>query len=201
MSKQLRRSHSERTDLSDRLMLDSAISLILKKGTDKTTLKEVGELAGYSRGLAGYRFGNKAGLFEFIVKSVGEEWIQLLKKVTQNKVGQSAISAALNEHCRLCISAPDHVRAFYILWFESIALKSPVKKVIANIHERRQKDVIAWIDASEICSSLSPKEIAAQFNASVLGIAYYWLANPEDKIGIKNLHNNLIISMNLHFKR
>jgi AcrR family transcriptional regulator len=180
-------------------MLDAAITLIVERGTNKTTLKEVGEQAGYSRSLAGYRFGNKTGLFEFIVRSVGEEWLQSLKRVTQNKTGFAAISAALEEHCRLCLDAPDHIRAFYILWFESIGVQSPVKKVIANIHDRRQSDVIEWIKATDYDGNLSPEDIAGQFNAAVLGIAYYWLANPEDSKGIKKLHQNLIQSMKLHF--
>ena len=194
-----RKTHTERTDLSDSLMLESAIQLIVERGTDKTTLKDVGELAGYSRGLAGYRFGTKAGLFEFIVRSVGEEWLESLKRVTKNKVGHSAISAALNEHCRVCLDAPDHIRAFYILWFESIGVESPVKKVIAGIHERRRLDVIDWITASDYKGKLSPKQIASQFNAAVTGIAYHWLADPSDKAGIKSLHKDLIYSMKLHF--
>ena len=200
MSQAQRRTHAERTDLSDSLMLDAAIKLIVEHGTDKTTLKEVGEMAGYSRGLAGYRFGTKAGLFEFIVRSVGEEWLQSLKRVTKDKIGHPAISAALDEHCRLCLDAPDHVRAFYILWFESIGVQSKVKQVIAGIHDRRRKDVVKWITATDYAGQLSPDEIASQFNSSVIGIAYHWLANPEDKNGIKQLHQNLTYSMKLHFK-
>ena len=63
-----RRSHAERTDLSDRRMLEAAVQLICDRGPDRTTLKDVGEKAGYSRGLAGYRFGSKPGLFEFVVR-------------------------------------------------------------------------------------------------------------------------------------
>ena len=180
-------------------MLDVAIKLIVKRGTDKTTLKEVGEMAGYSRGLAGYRFGTKAGLFEFIVRSVAEEWLESLKRVSINKTGHAAIQAALQEHCRMCLDAPDHIRAFYILWFESIGVQSKVKDIIAGINDRRQKDVIKWIKDSDYSGGLSPEAIAAQFNASVLGIAYHWLANPDDKKGIEQLHHNLIHSMKLHF--
>jgi len=55
------RTQAERTAISDRAMLDAAIDLILEHGTDKTTLAAIGEKAGYSRGLATYRFGSKAG--------------------------------------------------------------------------------------------------------------------------------------------
>ena len=48
---------AERSALSDKLMFDAAVQLINERGTAKTTLKDIGEVAGYSRGLASYRFG------------------------------------------------------------------------------------------------------------------------------------------------
>ncbi len=195
MSSSPRRSHAERTDLSDRLMLDAAIRLIIERGTDRTTLKDVGESAGYSRGLAGYRFGSKAGLFEFIVRSVGERWLDDLKRVTTGRDGLGAIEAAIDEHCRFCVDAADDVRAFYILWFESIGVQSPVKDVIAGIHERRRRDTAAWLRAAGIERTADCDALAAQFNAAVLGIAYQWLAEPDRATAIQRLHDDLKTTM------
>lgn len=197
MSEPERQTHAERTDRSDRLMLEAAINLIVERGTDKTTLKEVGELAGYSRGLAGYRFGSKSGLFEFIVRSVGEEWLQDLKRVTVGKTGYAAVDAAIKEHCRFCLEASSAVRAFYILWFESIGVQSPVKSVIAGIHDRRRRDVIDWVESASEQPEWPADFIAEQFNAAVLGIAYQWLAKPADRERIKSLHDNLAVTMRL----
>ena len=47
-----RRTQAERTALSDARMFDAAMQLIVEQGTHATTLKAVGERAGYSRGLA-----------------------------------------------------------------------------------------------------------------------------------------------------
>lgn len=194
----LRRSHAERTGISDQRMLEAAISLIIERGTDKTTLKDVGELAGYSRGLAGYRFGSKAGLFEFIVRSVGEQWLAELKSKTAGKQGLDAVCAAIDEHCRFCIEASDAVRAFYVLWFESLGVQSPVQTVINGIHERRRKDVAAWIENSGYRGDVSAEDIAGQFNAAVLGIAYQWLAHPDNPDAIRSLHQTLKHTMTLY---
>ncbi len=40
-------------------------------------------------------------------------------------------------------------------------------------------------------------EIAAQFCASVIGIVYYWLANPSDLEETRQLHDNLKNTMTL----
>ncbi len=69
----------ERTNQSDKRMLASAVALILKKGTEKTTLKDVGENAGYSRSLAGYRFGSTSSLFDFVLTKLHHYWLFNLK--------------------------------------------------------------------------------------------------------------------------
>ncbi|MEM8984032.1 MAG: helix-turn-helix domain-containing protein [Pseudomonadota bacterium] len=192
-----RRSHAERTDLSDSRMRDAAIRLIVERGTDRTTLKDVGERAGYSRGLAGYRFGSKAGLFEFIVRSVGERWLADLKRVTSSRRGFAAIAAAIDEHSRFCIDGADDLRAFYILWFESIGVQSEVKSVIASIHDRRRADTARWLLEAGVNDATHREALAAQFNAAVLGIAYQWLAMPDDQNAVRQLHSSLKLTMQL----
>ena len=88
-------TQAERTAISDRAMLDAAIDLILEHGTDKTTLAAIGDRAGYSRGLATYRFGSKAGLFDEVCKSISRGWLDYLKKGVGDKIGIDAAPEAL----------------------------------------------------------------------------------------------------------
>ena len=196
-----RLTQAERTALSDARMLEVAISLIVERGTEKTTLKEVGELAGYSRGLAGYRFGSKQGLFSFVVHAISEEWLQELKKVTEGKVGIDAIRSATDAHYHFCREAPDHVRAFYILWFESISPGAEAKDVIAGVHRRRQRDVKEWINRAvergELTGPVDADAVAAQFCSALVGIVYQWLVQPEDMDAIRQLHEGLKHTMEI----
>ena len=190
-----RMTQAERTDLSDRLMLDSAVKLIVERGVERTTLREVGENAGYSRGLAGHRFGNKAGLLEFMVQRVGEEWLRQLTRATSGANGYKAVAAAIDEHLKFCLEAPDHVRAFYIVWFESIAPQSPLKQVMSGIHDRRRRDVAKWIRDGIANGAPKPSlpvdAIAGQFNTAIVGIVYHWLQHPDDTDGVAALHRGL----------
>ena len=189
------RTQAERTALSDARMLDAAVQLIVERGADGTTLKEVGELAGYSRGLAGYRFGSKANLFSFIVRSVGEEWLRELGQAVEHKVGLDAILAAADAHYRFVVEAADRIRAFYILWFISIGPDLEFKQVIAHVHERRQEDVEAWIRrgvaAGKVRKDIDVRGIADQFCATIIGIVYQWLVAPDAHESIKQLHEGL----------
>ena len=176
-------------------MLAAAVALICEKGADGTTLKDVGERAGYSRGLASYRFGNKAGLFCFIVRSVGEDWLRELGRAVGDQVGLDAILAATDAHYRFVLESADRIRAFYILWFDSIGPDPELRQVIAHIHERRQRDIEAWIqagiEAGKIDESADVRGTAEQFCAAIIGIVYQWLATPDTPDTILNLHDGL----------
>jgi AcrR family transcriptional regulator len=192
-------TQAERAALSDGRMLESAIKLIVERGTEKTTLKEVGEIAGYSRGLAGYRFGSKQGLFSFVVHAISEKWLRELEKVTEGKFGLDAICSATDAHYRFCLDAPVHVRAFYILWFESISPGSKTREIIMAVHQRRQRDVINWInrgiETDSIDSVVNVEAIATQFCSALVGIVYQWLINPDSMNEIEELHNGLKSTM------
>ena len=186
-------------------MLEAAIKLIVERGTEKTTLKDVGEHAGYSRGLAGYRFGSKQGLFEFVVRSIGESWLSQLNVVTTGKRGFHAMEAAINAHYHFCAEDSDRVRAFYMLWFGSIGPGSETIKTVQNIHERRGRDVARWVrDANYFLppeQQQDPEAIAGQFSAAIIGIVYQWLTRPDDLSAIETLHEQLIETMKMYLAK
>ncbi|MEX2481523.1 MAG: TetR/AcrR family transcriptional regulator [Gammaproteobacteria bacterium] len=190
-----RRTQAARTALSDSRMLDTAIALICERGSAGTTLKEVGERAGYSRGLASYRFGNKSGLFAFMIRAIGESWLQALRCATEGKVGLAAIEAATDAHYRFIVEGTDAIRAFYILWFDSIGPDADLKDVVAKIHERRRRDVIAWIEKGIAAGTIRPDAdvngTAEQFCAAIIGIVYQWLVTPDASDHLHFLHESL----------
>jgi len=190
-----RRTQAQRTALSDACMLDAAVYLICERGVDGTTLKEVGERAGYSRGLASYRFGNKNGLLAFIIRSIGEEWLRELGRAVRDRVGLEAIEAAADAHYRFVAEGADRIRAFYILWFDSIGPNADLKEVIAHIHERRRRDVAEWIEKGIVVGSIDAevdiRGTAEQFCAAIIGIVYQWLVAPSDLGQIYLLHESL----------
>jgi len=194
-----RLTQAERTALSDTRMVETAIDLIVRHGVEGMTLKEVGEAAGYSRGLAGYRFGSKEGLMNHVVRSIGDEWLRELKQVTAGKTGLEAIGSAIDAHYRFCCEAPGHVFAFYLLWFQSVSPGSLCRDVIISIHERRQKDVAEWIEQGVgrglVDASVDAGLIARQFCSAVIGIVYQWLVQPEAMDEVEKLHADLKLIM------
>ena len=170
-----RLTQAERTEISDMKMLDATIDLIVTRGPSATSLKEVGLKAGYSRGLASQRFGSKDKLMAFVLRNIGDVWLQQLKSATAQKTGIEAIHRALDEHYRFCLEAPKRVRAFYTLWFESVNAGTELEAIIGKIHKRRHQDVARWIvggyKETEIDSDRT-ELISSHFCLSVIGIVY-----------------------------
>jgi len=185
----------ERTALSDERMADAAVALICERGAGATTLTEVGLRAGYSRGLASNRFGSKAGLWAFLVRTIGEEWLTELHDAVDGTAGLETIHAALDAHCRFLLESSARTRAFYVLWFESVGPDPELRALIAHAHARRQRDVEEWITSGiehgSIPADVAKTVVAEQFCASIVGIVYTWLVSPLAHAEVRRLHQGL----------
>lgn len=69
-----RRTQTERREEAERRLLEAALEIVARRGSVRMTLAEVGEAAGYSRGLPAHRFGSKAGLLHALAGYIGERF-------------------------------------------------------------------------------------------------------------------------------
>ncbi|MFT6285335.1 MAG: AcrR family transcriptional regulator [Alcanivorax sp.] len=178
-----RRTQAERTALSDQRMLEVAIKLINERGTHKTTLKEIGELAGYSRGLANYRFGSKDGLIRELFTKFDERWKNHIESYIEQKSGIAAVLAAADALRDFLNVESQYMRAMYTLWYESLGKESEIRNSLAGHHDIYRKDATRWIEAGiasgEIDPKIDPTQFAVQYCAFILGLIYQWLVNAK----------------------
>lgn len=164
-------------------MLEAAIELILERGTEKTTLAAIGARAGYSRGLATYRFGSKAGLYDEVCKSIGRRWLTYLQQGVGNKIGIEAMTAALEAFFRFLTESPREARVLQILYCGAASPTAEFRETSRSIHQRQQNDVAAWvragIEAGNIRADADPDSVAAQYIAYTTGMTYLWVINPD----------------------
>jgi AcrR family transcriptional regulator len=163
--------------------MDAAIELIVKVGINGTTLQAVGELAGYSRGLATHRFGSKAGLFGKVLQEASVDWLDRVQVAVGERVGVDALMAATDAAEVFIRERPEEVRAMYLLWFLSIDPSADYKSNIAIVHKAQRRDVAQWVKAGQTAGTvdpdLDPMRVAEQYAASMAGIIYQWLANSK----------------------
>ena len=109
-----RRKQAERTALSDRKLTEAAIRLLVERGVQGTTLQAVGELAGYSRGLATHRFGSKGGLFANVLEVASRDWLKRMQKAVGTRTGVEALCAATDAVEKFMRERPDELTVAYI---------------------------------------------------------------------------------------
>jgi len=176
-----RMTQAERTALSDQRMFEAAISLINERGTQKTTLKEIGELAGYSRGLANYRFGSKDGLMHELFVHFDGLWKKHLGSYVQERSGIEAFLAAADALRDFLKQESGYMRAMYILWYESLGHESEIRTMLANHHDVYREDAADWvrqgIARGEIDPDIDAEQFAVQYCAFIFGAVYQWLVN------------------------
>jgi AcrR family transcriptional regulator len=178
-----RMTQAERTALSDQRMFDAAISLINERGTQKTTLKEIGELAGYSRGLANYRFGSKDGLMLELFARFDDRWKEHLSSYVEKRTGINAVLAAADALRDFLKLESNYMRAMYILWYESLGHESEIRSKLADHHDVYRKDATQWIvdgiASGEIDPDINAEQFAVQYCAFIFGLVYQWLVNAK----------------------
>jgi len=176
-------TQAERTALSDNAMLDAALDLILKYGTEKTTLAMIGEAAGYSRGLATYRFGSKAGLYDEICKSISRNWLEYLTRGVGDKVGIEAMCAALDAIRKFVEDSPREGRVLQILHCGSASPGSEFPDTSIGIHKRQCSDVAEWVRlgqaGGEIRADVEADAVASHYVSYISGMSYLWLTNSK----------------------
>lgn len=68
-------------------MFNAAMQLISEQGATRTTLKDICERAGYSRGLATYRFGSKDNFLQELLTHFNHAWVDQLRSHLEGKRG------------------------------------------------------------------------------------------------------------------
>ena len=195
----LRPTQAERTALAEEKMVNATIDLLNTVGLAGTTLIAIGESAGYSRGLASHHFGSKSGLFRKVLRHITVVWTDELENNLKDKDGLGAILAALDAHRDHLLHFPHHARAMYILWSASFDPASEFKPNIVEFHRLQRAAAAAWVrrgqEIGEIRAGVDPESLAEQFYASLLGLNFQWLVNPDLdlKASIDALKKNIVV--------
>jgi AcrR family transcriptional regulator len=183
-------TQEERTALSDKRMFEAAMELICEQGANRTTLKEVCEKAGYSRGLANYRFGSKDAFFDKLIGHFNRAWKSELQKNVGDKTGLPAIQSAALTLETFLLERTQFMRSRYIIMYESIATENIIQSKLRANHKAYNDDIARWvaegIEEGDISPETDAEAFAAFYSAFIFGTVFQWLASPE-QIDIKRV--------------
>jgi AcrR family transcriptional regulator len=176
-----RRSQEERRNQAEQALLDAAARLFARRGLDHTSLAEVGNEAGYSRGLATHHFGSKAALVERLARRSQRNFVAGLGNVDDQEPLAllsmvDAYLAALGEHA-------DEARAFFVMWGAALPEEAALRPVFVTDDARFRDGVEALVRAGRahqtIRADADPVGVAIALVGLLRGIAVQFLIDPQ----------------------
>lgn len=181
--KRARRTHAERREEAERRLLDAALSIVAQRGSVRMTLAEVGQAAGYSRGLAAHRFGNKAGLVQALAGYIGEQFGQQRARGPALQPGLQAILGNIRFYFGRRGPAWLSSRALLVMMNEACIEAQPELRPVVAAYNR---SALAWFE-QHIATGIAQGEIAPHNDPGITavillgamrGVMLQWLVDP-----------------------
>ena len=184
----IRRTQAARRAESERRILEAAILTIGKKGINQTSLADVGEAAGYSRGLPAHLFGNKDNLIFRAAQSLMLSPPRNSLFAVTTDGGIAEMVEMLEQWFLVARDQPQVTQGILVLWSEgligSLALKSPelhgLLQTIDQAGRHRLREFLQNADArGELRPAVDIETQPVLIIGAVLGILWQWLISPQ----------------------
>lgn len=170
-----RKSQADRSSESEFRLLSAAAQILVEEGYSALTFDRVGEVSGFSRGLAGQKFGSKDGLVLAVVEFLNNnidasnaQDIQLAPNPLEEIMCYLRFFFDRVIDDKLALS-------YFVLLAATIANKSAVHPAFVDAHERVKRtlcDMIVRGQASGVINPhLAPDTAALSIGAFQLGVA------------------------------
>lgn len=174
-----RRTQKERREEAARRIMDSAMALLCEKGVAGLTLTDAGERAGYSRGLAAHRFGDKEGLLVAIVEQIGMDMRYARNAIAQEQPGLDTVVNIVGFYLGRDPSYDTTLRAFHVLLSERLASPGPVTEALERLNAESVRIVEdhlrRGIADGTIRSDIDPCAEAAAIIGAMRGVSAQFL--------------------------
>ena len=180
-------SQTERRARSERRIIQATLQAIAEKGVSGASLAEIGERAGYSRGLPAHLFGNKDRLLaECLNQLMLDLWLRNLPEVPA-RGAFTALAAAIRQWLHDLVSHPELSRAHFLLLQEANVAEAAqtypelvprIRDFVAGSEQRFRGYIEAGQKAGEIDATLDAEFEATLIHTTLRGVSLRWLIGP-----------------------
>ena len=176
-------------------MLEAALSIVTERGAVRMTLAEVGEAAGYSRGLPAHRFGSKAGLLHALAGYIGERFGLQREQGPKRTPGLDAILGNIHFYFSRKGDAWTATRALLVMMAEgSMAPASELRQEVADYNRQArawfEQHIRAGIVRGEIAADTDPSTTVVILLGAMRGVMLQWLV--DDRIQLAAVRDRLL---------
>ena len=190
-----RRTQTQRRAEAERRLLHGALATVARTGTVRLTLAEVGAAAGYSRGLATHRFGNKAGLLRALVQLIGNRFAAQLQAAPKCRPGLDAICGNIGVYFGRTDRHWTTTRALLVMMTEGFMDGAGLQADMAAYNRQAlvffETQIRAGIAQGEIHPDLQPAATAVLLLGTLRGVMLQWLLDPS--IPLAQVRDNVLL--------
>ena len=190
-----RRTQTQRRAEAERRLLHGALATVARTGTVRLTLAEVGAAAGYSRGLATHRFGNKAGLLRALVQLIGNRFAAQLQAAPKCRPGLDAICGNIGVYFGRTDRHWTTTRALLVMMTEGFMDGAGLQADMAAYNRQAlvffETQIRAGIAQGEIHPDLHPAATAVLLLGTLRGVMLQWLLDPS--IPLAQVRDNVLL--------
>jgi AcrR family transcriptional regulator len=119
-----RRTQEGRRTEAEQRLLGAAAELIGEIGPTAVTLANIGERAGYSRGLATHHFGSKGAMMQRLVDTVTEQFQRSILLEQQSDSALAQFRGLIDTYFQTMAELKPVNRARLVLWADAVATPS-----------------------------------------------------------------------------
>src|ERR1700735_5192016 len=173
-----RRTQEERREEAERRILKAATRIIGKTGVETFTLADVGEAAGYSRGLPAHYFKTKAGLLTAVVKYLAEHYFRRVTFQGRQRITTDDIVAEITSFIEVAKKNPLATKYFMAAMAGTLtnpSLADVAQKHNAYVISKYEEGILNGIKHGEIDSGIRAHSWAVMLVAATRGIVTQWL--------------------------
>ncbi len=183
-----RRTQSQRREEAESRLLDAALAIVARAGSARLTLAEVGAAAGYSRGLATHRFGNKAGLLRALAAHINARFHDQLRAAPARRDGLDAIRGNISVYFGRSDRNWTTTRALLVMMTEGFMEGAELKSDMAAYNRLAlaffEKHLRSGIAQGEIRDDIEPAGTAVLLLGSLRGVMLQWLLDDAIDLGV-----------------
>ena len=179
-----RRTQQERKAESEHAIILAALNLFARQGYMRTTLNEIGKVAGYTGGLVSHRFGSKEGLLQAVLKHIRTRF---LDDQLGSAINMDSAEESLRNYIEIYINEvtvrESRVRALYVIMGEALGAVPEIRKDIAELDEHTRNHLAGIMQrgmaSSEFRNDANPDTSALLVMGTLRGVVLQYLADPQ----------------------
>jgi len=172
----LPRTQDQRRIEAERRLVRAAAELVGEIGPGRVTLANVGERAGYSRGLATHHFGSKGALMQRLVDAVTSQFRDAMFEESQSDSPIDQLRQLIDFYFHVVSDLQPVNRARLVLWADAVAgpsedVRPQMISADREFREEIEKRIERGVLAGQVPTSVDPAGLATAIVAMLRGVA------------------------------